>query len=180
MPRGFTLIELMITISIIAIISAIGLASYSQAQKLARDAKRKQDLRQVATALELYHQKNKRFPCTDGWVQSSDSPPFWLVERSTGFCASFTPVNLDKNYINTMPHDPLKDDGNPSTGSNYGYGFRDGNGCTVGAGNYYLLATRLENASDPDRNEIKQYKYCDGNNLADPTSQKNLFVITSK
>lgn len=79
-----------------------------------------------------------------------------------------------------MPHDPLKDDGNPSTGSNYGYGFRDGNGCTVGAGNYYLLATRLENASDPDRNEIKQYKYCDGNNLADPTSQKNLFVITSK
>jgi prepilin-type N-terminal cleavage/methylation domain-containing protein len=179
--KGFTLIELMIAISIIAIISAIGLASYSQAQKLARDSKRKQDLRQVAIALELYHQKNKRFPCTEGWVLSSDSTSFWLAERSLPYCSGFTTkVNLDNDYINQMPHDPLKDDGNPSTGSNYGYGFRDGNGCTVGAGNYYLLASRLENDSDPERNEIKQYKYCDGNDVANPTTQKNLFVITSE
>lgn len=179
--RGFTLIELMITISIIAIISAIGLTSYSQAQKLARDAKRKQDLRSIATALELYHQKNKRYPCTEGWIQSSDSTSFWLTERSLPYCSGFTTkVNLDNAYINQMPHDPLKDSGNPTIGTNNGYGYRDGDGCTTGAGNYYLLATRLENTGDPERNELKQYKYCDDTFVADPAAQKHLFVITSE
>lgn len=60
--KGFTLIELMITISIVAIISAIGLVSYSQTHKIARNARRKEDLRSIAIALELYYQKIKNYP----------------------------------------------------------------------------------------------------------------------
>ena len=62
--RGFTLIEIMIAISILAILATIGMTTYSQAQLRGRDAKRKQDLRAISTALELYYQRNKRFPCS--------------------------------------------------------------------------------------------------------------------
>src|SRR3990167_4460210 len=81
--KGFTLVELLIAISIIAIISAVGITSYSQAQKLGRDFKRKQDLRSIATALELFHQKYKRYPCTGTAVhwENSLTPASWILDR---------------------------------------------------------------------------------------------------
>lgn len=52
---AFTLIELLVSISIIAVLITVGLSSYSAAQKKARDAKRKADLRDIRTALEQYY-----------------------------------------------------------------------------------------------------------------------------
>ena len=51
---GFTLIELLIVISIIGILAAIGLNTYNNSQRTARDAKRKSDLRQYQTSVENY------------------------------------------------------------------------------------------------------------------------------
>lgn len=58
---GFTLIELLVVISIIAVLSTIGLTTYSDVQSSARDSVRKQDLNTLATALELYYQKNSQY-----------------------------------------------------------------------------------------------------------------------
>ncbi len=52
---GFTLLELLVVISIISILVALGAASYSTAQKKGRDAKRKGDLRAVSAAMEQYY-----------------------------------------------------------------------------------------------------------------------------
>lgn len=52
---GFTLLEVLVVIGIIAIILGLGTASYSTAQKKARDAKRKIDLRNVQKGLEQYY-----------------------------------------------------------------------------------------------------------------------------
>lgn len=79
--RGFTLIELLVVISIIAILSVIAIVVYQETQKSARDAKRKQDLRAIATALEIYYQKN-----------SSVYP--------------LDPGNLSPTYISSVPTDP--------------------------------------------------------------------------
>ena len=50
---GFTLIELMVAISIVAILTTIGLAAYSTIQGNARDAKKKGDIDAIANALEI-------------------------------------------------------------------------------------------------------------------------------
>lgn len=49
---GFTLVEILVVISIIVILSALGLVAYSSAQKQARDGKRKADIDAVAKVLE--------------------------------------------------------------------------------------------------------------------------------
>lgn len=52
-PQGFTLIELMVVIAIIAILSVVGVTLFSNAQKSARDASRRADLDATAKALEV-------------------------------------------------------------------------------------------------------------------------------
>ena len=51
--KGFTLVELLVVISIIAILSVIGITVFSGVQKGARDAKRRSDIDAIAKALEV-------------------------------------------------------------------------------------------------------------------------------
>jgi len=55
LKKAFTLLEILVVIGIIGIMVAMGTASYSTAQKKARDAKRKTDLRTIQNALEQYY-----------------------------------------------------------------------------------------------------------------------------
>lgn len=52
--KAFTIIELLIVISLVAILSSAGLYTYSAAQKRSRDARRMSDLSQYRTALESF------------------------------------------------------------------------------------------------------------------------------
>jgi prepilin-type N-terminal cleavage/methylation domain-containing protein len=58
LKSGFTLIELLVVISIIGILAALSLASFSTAQKQAKDTQRKSDLNQYQNSLELFANKN--------------------------------------------------------------------------------------------------------------------------
>lgn len=53
--KAFTLLELLVTISIIAILVTLGLSSFATAQKKGRDSKRKSDLREIQAGLEQYY-----------------------------------------------------------------------------------------------------------------------------
>lgn len=61
------MIELLVAASIIAILVTIGLVSYSSVNKRSRDAKRKSDLEQVRTALEMNRADNGVYPGTAGF-----------------------------------------------------------------------------------------------------------------
>jgi prepilin-type N-terminal cleavage/methylation domain-containing protein len=56
--KAFTLIEMLVVISLIGILAALALVSFSSVQKQARDTSRKSDLKQYQTAIESYASKN--------------------------------------------------------------------------------------------------------------------------
>ena len=53
--KGFTLLEILVVIGIIMVLVGMMTASYSTAQKKARDAKRKSDLKEIQNAMEQYY-----------------------------------------------------------------------------------------------------------------------------
>jgi len=60
--NGFTLFELLITISIIGILTAIATISFSSAQKKGRDARRIQDMENIRVAAEQYYSLAGAYP----------------------------------------------------------------------------------------------------------------------
>lgn len=64
--KGFTLVELLVVISIIGILSAIGLVLYSSVLKQGRDSKRQSDLKSIQLALEQYNNDQSHYPANLG------------------------------------------------------------------------------------------------------------------
>lgn len=60
--KGFTLIELLVVITIMGILMGILLVSYQGARVSARDGKRKADLEQIRSALQMYHSDLSTYP----------------------------------------------------------------------------------------------------------------------
>jgi len=60
--KGFTLIEILVVITIIATLTAIGMVSYIQISKQSRDFKRKDDLQTLQKEFELFYQMNATYP----------------------------------------------------------------------------------------------------------------------
>lgn len=64
--KGFTLIELLVVIAIIGLLASVVLLSLNSARQKSRDAKRLADVRQVASALELYYNDCQAYPTSTG------------------------------------------------------------------------------------------------------------------
>jgi type IV pilus assembly protein PilA len=67
MPRGFTIVELLIVITVIGILASIGIVSYNGSQNNARDAAVRSDLDSAAGVLESYRvttSTTRSFPAT--------------------------------------------------------------------------------------------------------------------
>lgn len=59
--KGFTLVELLVVIAIIGILATLATVSLNSARSKARDAKRISDLKQMATAMELWNTDNNTY-----------------------------------------------------------------------------------------------------------------------
>ena len=186
--KGFTLIELMVGVAIVAVLATIGFASYGQVQMRSRDHKRKQDLRAISMALDLYYRQNRTYPSTatgcavTGWCFSTNTTTQWIPQ-------------LTSQYISPMPSDPTSNGATPWTDNSWGYAYwagdttgypagPNGETCPGAAGRYYVLVTQLENRNDSERNGAKHYKWCNGFTLDGTGSNYYTwslysFVITS-
>jgi general secretion pathway protein G len=91
---GFTLIELLVTMTIMAVLMGISLVSYQGARRSSRDGKRKADLEQVRSALEMCRTDAGSYPI--GSLSSGDT-----IGDTTTTCGG-------KVYM-TIPDDPLLD-----------------------------------------------------------------------
>ncbi|MDR3643009.1 MAG: prepilin-type N-terminal cleavage/methylation domain-containing protein [Candidatus Doudnabacteria bacterium] len=59
---GFTLIELLVVIAIIGLLASVVLLALNGARAKSRDAKRIADVRQIASAMELFYNDNNSYP----------------------------------------------------------------------------------------------------------------------
>ena len=80
--RGFTLIELLIVVSIIIILSTMGLTQYRNSVIYAREGVLKEDLFRLRDAIDQYYADKGTYPSTldalvsDGYVRKVPEDPF--------------------------------------------------------------------------------------------------------
>ncbi len=129
--QGFTLIELMIVMVILAILAAVGTGSFLSSQKKARDSTRKSHLKNISTALELYFNDKGKYPPDDGAGKIRGCGD----DASPTVCQPGTPFS-DANgtvYMDRLPTDPT---------SLRRYFYRSG------ATNQFQMYANLENDQD--------------------------------
>ncbi|OGE78211.1 MAG: hypothetical protein A2751_03580 [Candidatus Doudnabacteria bacterium RIFCSPHIGHO2_01_FULL_46_14] len=110
LSTGFTLIELLVVIAVIGLLASVIMVSLNSAKAKARDTKRKADLKQVATALNLYYDENNFLPGNaSGWCSL-------FIHGATGFTGNAMPAPLLTKYMSSIPYDPIwAGDGNPNS-----------------------------------------------------------------
>ncbi len=100
--KGFTLPELMVSMSIIGTIGAMSADKLNSLIPTARDTQRQANIRQVQTALEIYHLYNNAYPSTGNCSQPTEKG--WdILEKELS-----NKNGKEKDiYIPTFPNDPL-------------------------------------------------------------------------
>lgn len=124
--KGFTLVEILIVVTIIGILASIILVGLGNFRGRGRDARRIADLNQVQNALELYYTKFQRYPQANAWAD--------LVTRLTSAQIG----------VSAIPNDPLA----PSR-ANYLYG-------TSADFQNYVLGAGLEDPANPALRDAPQ------------------------
>lgn len=96
---GFTLIELMVVVAILAILAVVVAPMVLDRPDEARVVKAKQDMASISSALNLYKLDNYRYPTTDQGLEA-------LVQKPTS-----DPVPKHwRPYLQNLPKDPWGND----------------------------------------------------------------------
>jgi prepilin-type N-terminal cleavage/methylation domain-containing protein len=132
--RGFTIVELLIAIVVIAVLATLPVAAYSGMQQRGRDTQRVSDMKAIVKGLEMYKTLNGSYPAPSttntisSWEVSSINP------------SQFLSVLKTSGVMSTVPVDPVNN-GTVNNGMLYRY-YRyaaGSNGCDPTRGAYYVL-----------------------------------------
>ena len=88
---GFTLIELMVAVAILAVLVMVGFGTYLRAQQRGLDARRQGDIKAFQNAMEQYFSLNEDYPADEAEAQA---------QFSSGVLPK-DPVNADE-YVYTF------------------------------------------------------------------------------
>ncbi len=108
---GFTLIELVVVVAIIATIMSIVVALVGDAKAKARDTKRRTDLAQIQVALELYRNQNGSFYVTGGGAGGTGTG-YLSYENGSSYPAAVTRILYNQGHLpQPIIEDPLQSPG---------------------------------------------------------------------
>ena len=119
--KAFTLIELLIVVAIIAILAAIAVPNFLEAQTRAKVSRALSDQRAVATALETYRIDANAYPLS----VSLDDPSEPVITSSIEPIEGLLPYSLTSpvSYMSALPKDPFpakaEDGENPAHSFHY-------------------------------------------------------------
>lgn len=103
--RGFTIVELLIVIVVIAILAAITIVSYTSLQERARDAKRKQDVSQIAKLLAIYELDNGPMYTGSGCGYGGNGTGYFNAQGGTTYPKSMMQCLIDSGITSTVIQD---------------------------------------------------------------------------
>lgn len=133
--NAFTLLELLVVISIIGILVALGTAAFSTTQKKSRDARRKADIKALQNGFEQYQARENSYPSSQLEANDSVIFPAGLPEDPKGEGENVYTLNLSADAFcvcalmesSTGNSNALPNPGDPTT-------------CSYGSGDYYCLS----------------------------------------
>ncbi len=134
--RGFTLIELVIVISVLAILSGVLVPRVANHMKSARDARRLADIKTIRNAIEQYYLDKGDFPRAN----ANSAYGGWDVSHDGNFITALR----EHGYLEEMPSDPIND----GTYHYRYYVYNQGDYDCKGTGKYYVLGIRNFESSD--------------------------------
>lgn len=166
--KAFTLIELIVVVAIIGILATVIAVNLNGARTKARDAKRRADLKNVSTALELHYDKVETYKVANsGWSNTGEG---WLSLVSAGdlYTKSISGALAEEGFLaDGNVHDPI-----------YGISNTDGGDYMLylcGSGKGYTLSGTLEQLLPTDT-PIDASHVCNTN----ATTYHNNFAINKK
>ena len=135
--KGFTLIELLVVISIIGVLAVLVVTNLNEARARARDVRKKQDMAELQTAIQLYYNNYRKIPAKCGTNTIAGCGASGTTCCPVDGCPEFAAggTGCDTVYMNKLPE---------GLGSN-GIAYYSNTSTDT-----YCIKTTLENASDPD------------------------------
>ncbi|MCK5592372.1 MAG: prepilin-type N-terminal cleavage/methylation domain-containing protein, partial [Candidatus Pacebacteria bacterium] len=137
--KGFTLVELLVVISIVAVIVSVTVVFLGQTRASARDGKRQTEMHTLETTLQQYHSDHGNYPKEETGI---------IVEEQYQDEAGTFYMEMKDEYLTSSPKDPLYASGKTyvdAEGIDRDYGYRY---VTNDDGSEYALFNGLETSGD--------------------------------
>jgi len=139
---GFTLVEILVVVSILGLLSTLTMVSLNTARMKTRDTVRVADMEQLEAALDIYYNDNKTYPvCQSSHWNSAreDRGAIFTDDVYTNCYLGLKAVLVDSSpaYWSNMAMDPLNIDNKFATNDTYAYRY-------ISNGEEYAVVYNLE------------------------------------
>ncbi len=111
--RGFTLVELLVVIVVLAVLAAIVLPKFMDSSTRSRESALKSDLRLLRNAVAIFHTDTGTYPSTLAGLAATSAVAQGLDKA--GVAASIVATDWHGPYVQSVPNDPV-------SGSAFTYG----------------------------------------------------------
>ena len=157
MRKGFTLIELMVVISIISLLSSVIFTSTNSIRISSRDSQRLLQVREFQKALEMYYYNEGGYPISYDMTAGTSFRAHTIESTNPEHWSKL--VEAMKPYLNDFPVDPINDPASKYTFFSSYY---------TPLGEWYYLTYSLENPGIFEEQDGANSWGCAGSYLDNP------------